>query len=1112
MTETPDSNLSFESCETADGSVELICRHTPVVTSEQKVEKRLQMYDREEKKEEFLSDLTGHTGISSTSGQRKNLPFASSGGVVQSSLSSRRIGAMSPSASSISSRIDALSTDQILEDARRALDRNRPNKYQRNEERARRIVEEARKSSQRREAQLRSTSEVLRMAGEKKFPISSLTTSSSSSPEINSVSSPPSYGREETGSRVDQGRILRCMSPTDSSVGSSDNYERAVQVLSSKFSDARLSREKMLNILDGVGPELSVKEASTNDDDETVENVVIVPEISSERQGENDAVREFEQKRDSKGQADAEVRSGSTFSYYLDLFLGGSSTTPKEKSKSSGEKKEGARSAGETQRKSLRVFSPLACGAIETAKDVVQENIRDSILRSTPPFAQEIRQIAPPFAEHVNARVVDSRMPKWISELKSGQPQIDDLSDYCYTLGKSRTVIVHEIVRGNWTWCTAWSPDGNRLAIATENHHLAIVDTSSSTVWRVQHDRRITNPIKNNTTHSIRSIAWGAQFIAIGGTGDAVSIISPTIPYPIVHVIKGTGFVGSLDWRQNSSILAIGSREDKCSVYGIKTAEDDIGGNIGVIQRVVSQELYTITRHDWVNAVAFSPGGSVLAVGDRSGKVPIFSFQARFSQPPLLEKIMSFKFDAPILDLEWSPDGLWLYAGGEDFTVTVIETSNWQVKHKIPTERWMQFVSSSNRGTHVAIGGGSSEVTILDALNDWKLALSVELKGLVPLSAKWHPKDQYLAVTGQNNSILAIETTNARHITGHYLQSISPIEQVEFSPEGQILVVGNEAGVVSFYRSDETSFFTVYEMVVTDGSSQSIVWSPNGSYVMVGSGDTLAIIGQASAVDTGRGQPARISGLGIRKVIREAKPISSISIHTTSRYVAIVGDAVSILDAANDFCYIKQWEIGRMRASAWSWDGSWFAASSADNKLVIFDTSGHSVNTWKEKFTLDCEGSGTALAWGPSVPGLQYLAYAGADMKVTILEIRTLEGAWETVLEINRKGAVNDLDWSSSGLMAVAVDDGTVTIVDLRYLKLARAVNEMNYDWQRQGITCFTEIRRNSGKNSMRTIRWMPSRGTNDCLLAIGGSDGALEVIDLTERSHCKGFANSAMQ
>ena len=960
-----------------------------------------------------------------------------------------------------------LTPEAVLLEARAELDRARREKteYTISEERTRRIVQEAIKASKRRDSNVRTTSEVIRMA-RNVLPIRQKIGTSANQQNLR-------MSRE-----CDNDDIGRCLSPTESSLASLDDFEKAMEGLPSKFSNSdtnlQMSREKMLNLIDGIdqGDERIIEESCSEDD-------TILPSM------ENEVLL-------SKEGDDTDTTASTALSSLLDFFLGNS---------------KGADERGRLHemKASLRDFSPLACGAMHLPNEVYAE---DSLSGSLTIGA---KRPPPPHTETTNKRIVDPRMPGWIADINGESADEDPLSGYVYSLGKSRTVIVHEIIRGNWTWCTAWSPDGKRLAVATENHHLAIVDTSASTVWRVRHDRRITVPLRNDSTHSIRAIAWGRQFIAIGGTGNAVSILSPIDPYPIVHTIKGTGFVGSLDWRPNSTVLAIGSREDKCSLYKVSVAEDDIGGEIGTIQRIISQEIYTIKRSDWVNKVAFSSGGSVLAIGDNSGKLSMYSFEAPYRQPTKMEKLANFNFEAAILDIEWSPDGVWLYAGGEDFAITVIETSNWQVKQRVARDRWMQFVASSNRGTHIAVGGGNSEVTILDAQEGWKSALSIELKGLVPLSAKWHPRDQYLAITGQDNSILAIETTNARHMKGHYLQSISPIAETEFSPDGQMLAVGNEAGVISFYRSDGSSFVTAYEIVLSDGCSQSITWSPNGSYVMVGSGDTLAIIGLADAVVRGEKVPPRTSGLGIRKVIRDVDPISCIAIHMLSRYVAIAGVSLAILDAANDFNYVRLFELGSLKACAWSLDGTWLATTGESSNLIIFDTSNTSVTAWRKVFTLDCVEAGNALAWGPSVvDGLQYLAYGGDNQKVTIIEIRTLEGTWETVLEVERNGAINDLDWDDSGLLAVAVGDGTVTIIDLAYLKSGCAVNEMDYNWQRQGITCFTEIRRNRGKNEMTTIRWIPAQASEEALLAIGGSDGALEVIDLTERSRCKGFDNAS--
>ena len=89
-----------------------------------------------------------------------------------------------------------------------------------------------------------------------------------------------------------------------------------------------------------------------------------------------------------------------------------------------------------------------------------------------------------------------------------------------------------------------------------------------------------------------------------------------------------------------------------------------------------------------------------------------------------------FKRKDSILTIEWSPDGKWLYAGGEDRSVTVIDTTYWEIVHRIGHDRWVQCIAASNGGTHVAIGGVSSEISILDVANGWDSVMGIELKGL----------------------------------------------------------------------------------------------------------------------------------------------------------------------------------------------------------------------------------------------------------------------------------------------------------------------------------------------------------------------------------------------
>jgi WD40 repeat protein len=353
-----------------------------------------------------------------------------------------------------------------------------------------------------------------------------------------------------------------------------------------------------------------------------------------------------------------------------------------------------------------------------------------------------------------------------------------------------------------------------------------------------------------------------------------VSILSPYDPFPIRHTIPDTGFVGCLDWKNESDVLAIGSRLDFVMIVRIRSSDDKTapGG-----KRVLHDVLHRIEYKFWVNSVAFSPDGSCLAVGDSGGIVSIYDYEETDTETET-NMITWFRRKEALLSVEWSPNGKYLYAGGEDRSVTVIDSTYWEIVHRIGRDRWVQCIASSNGGSHVAVGGVSSEISLLDVENGWDSVMGIELKGLVPLSARWHPKDQYLVVTGQDTSILAVETTNARHVKGHHLHSISPILSIEFSPDGRMVIVGNQLGIVTFFSLSGTSFITAYELVIPFENRISSHWSLNGMFVVIGSKDCVTVVGRKRNKRQGKNCPPNASGFSVKKVIRDLVECNSVSI------------------------------------------------------------------------------------------------------------------------------------------------------------------------------------------------------------------------------------------
>jgi len=128
---------------------------------------------------------------------------------------------------------------------------------------------------------------------------------------------------------------------------------------------------------------------------------------------------------------------------------------------------------------------------------------------------------------------------------------------------------------------------------------------------------------------------------------------------------------------------------------------------------VHSEILHTIHRRNWVNAVAFSPGGGFFAVGDADGQLSIFRYGEKPNMQAHVTLVATFTTEDSILTMSFSPDGRWLYSGGEDFKLTCIDTNHWEIIHRLRRNRWVQCVASSKGGTHVAVGGVTSEVSIL---------------------------------------------------------------------------------------------------------------------------------------------------------------------------------------------------------------------------------------------------------------------------------------------------------------------------------------------------------------------------------------------------------------
>ena len=187
-------------------------------------------------------------------------------------------------------------------------------------------------------------------------------------------------------------------------------------------------------------------------------------------------------------------------------------------------------------------------------------------------------------------------------------------------------------------------------------------------MWKIIYYGPYTRP---NKPFSVRALAWGEDYIAVGGTGDVVTILDGCNckeksnknfkPFRILHIIDDTGYVGSLDWNKHyPNVLAIGSRLDKFQLVLIESTLTKAKEENCVTSKIIT----AIWREDWVNALSFSYLGGLIAVGDQRGKATVYKIVNINDDKMDVLPITHYILEESVLFISWSANGKWLFMGG----------------------------------------------------------------------------------------------------------------------------------------------------------------------------------------------------------------------------------------------------------------------------------------------------------------------------------------------------------------------------------------------------------------------------------------------------------------
>ena len=205
-------------------------------------------------------------------------------------------------------------------------------------------------------------------------------------------------------------------------------------------------------------------------------------------------------------------------------------------------------------------------------------------------------------------------------------------------------------------------------------------------------------------------------------------------------------------------------------------------------------------------ALALSPDGGVLAVGDTTASVTLWNV-ADPDEPVTLGEVLTGP-EGPIQGLAFSPDGRELAAvglGEGTFRWDVSDPAGPTPLPLLPNEDITWSVSVAPDGATVAVGDELGRVQLWDVTADPQIVAEVATDDRSVLDVAFSPDGQLLAAGTRGGTMFAWDLNDATSPTPIELPEAgfdSWVNTVAFSPDGALAVAGSSDGALRAWSTD----------------------------------------------------------------------------------------------------------------------------------------------------------------------------------------------------------------------------------------------------------------------------------------------------------------------
>jgi WD40 repeat protein len=530
----------------------------------------------------------------------------------------------------------------------------------------------------------------------------------------------------------------------------------------------------------------------------------------------------------------------------------------------------------------------------------------------------------------------------------------------------------------NALWGVAWSPDGQRIATASDDHTARIWNAADGTELIVLrgHD------------HLVDWVSWSPDGHRVATSSyDRTARIWDATDGAELLVFRGHhGGVREVAWSPDGHLVATASEDQTARIW------DATDG----------AELLVLRGHDgWVRGVAWSPDGRCVttASDDRTARV--------WDAATGTERLVLLSHEDAVRGVAWSPDGQRIATASEDHSVRIWNAADGAeliVLHGHATV--VRGVAWSPDCRRIATASDDRTARIWDVSDRTELMILHGHQNAVR-AVEWSLDGGQIATASDDCTVRiwnAADRTESMTLLGHR----NAVWDVAWSPDNRRLATASEDRTARIW--DAAACLETVVMRGHENAVRGVAWSPDGSRIATASEDRTARVWDAAA---GR---------------------ELIVLHGSDgwfRSIAWSPDGTRILTASDDRT-ARIWnatdgrQITVLRGHE---NGVWDIAWSPDSRLVVTASEDRTVRIWDARDGMHTailrghENAVRGVAWSPNS---RRIATVAEDCTARIWNAE--DGDEIVVVGVHRERA-DAVTWSpDSRRIATSSHDNTVHI------------------------------------------------------------------------------------